>query len=124
MKQMTWMQLDCDWGLPCVNIKLARRFLAKLHVVPLLQDLQEDARSCQQREAWLAQYCRSDYEGMQLIALHLDIYTDTLVLTVMHPQFPRSRPGQQLPEWAVIVHEADTAHAYCTLEAWEGMGRH
>lgn len=115
---MTWVQLDCDWGLPCVYVKLARRFLATFPAVPLLQDLREDEQSCHKLEAWLAQYCRSDYEGMQLVALHYEPYTDTFVLTVIHPQFPRTKPGDRIPEWAVIVHAADRASPYFTLEVW------
>lgn len=115
---MTWIQLDCDWGLPCVNIQLSRRCLRLLEGVPLLRDRQEDAASCAQLEAWLAHYCSRPYAGMQLVAVHLNVSTDTFVLTVSHPQFPRTPPGSRLPEWAVIVHAQDPVHPYCTREEW------
>lgn len=105
---MNWVNLHQDWGRPAVNLFLARRFLDVVPQGVLFDILSEDGASCARIEEWVEHLFAEQYPGVQVSGVHLMPHQDALVLTVIHPDFPRTKAYAPLPRWEILAQDADT----------------
>lgn len=104
---MTWINLNQHWGLPAIQIAIARQDLARWDAAQTMLRGIDDTEDARRRvQAFVTPFLAGRYPGAEVVGLHYDMARDALVLLVLHPLFPRTKPGERIPSWPLIVTDA------------------
>jgi hypothetical protein len=101
---MTWINLNHHWGLPAVYLSLAREYLARWDEAQRLLPALDDTEAARCRvQAFVTPFLAGRYPGAEVVGLHYDMARDALLILVLHPLFPRTKPYERIPSWPLIV---------------------